>query len=214
MATQQSVAAKNGNLAERLLCDSRSVFDEFQRYFIKDISSIKMIGGRKKSDICIQFLDSANIKIQNKNGNIGGRGHSVNRCSVSKMSDNESVRSLLQEVCISKKGTVREIVHKEESAVIVNRCLFGNLEFRPDYFTHTKISNGQITELWICPTSTLHAAVLADLYHQILPKKTCVHLSPSIYLQRKGGGKKDHSPDDIQMKFRLEHYINLFSRIL
>jgi hypothetical protein len=214
MTTQQSIAAKAGNLAERLLCDSRSVFDAFQPYFNKQIVSIKMVGGRKKSDICIQFIDSITIKIQNKNGNIGGRGHSVNRCSVSNMSDNESVRSLLQEVCISKKGDIRQIVHKEESAVIVNRCLFGNLEFRPDYFTHTKIVNGQIVELSICPTSTLHAAVLADLYDTILPKKTCVHLSPSIYLQRKGGGKKDHAPDDIQMKFRLEPYINLFTRIL
>ena len=42
-----------------------------------------------------------------------------------------------------------------------------------------------------------------ELYTEMLLKKTCVHLSPNCYLQRKGGDKKDHSPNDIQMKFKF-----------
>ena len=33
----------------------------------------------------------------------------------------------------------------------------------------------------------------------------CVHLSPSCYLQRKGGGKTDRHPDDIQMKVKFNN---------
>lgn len=32
---------------------------------------------------------------------------------------------------------------------------------------------------------------------------TCLHLSPYISLQRKGGGSTDHSPNHIQAKFKV-----------
>jgi hypothetical protein len=47
-----------------------------------------------------------------------------------------------------------------------------------------------------------YGAVMKDAYESCLPKRTCVYLSPLVYLQRKGGGKKDHSPNHIQAKLR------------
>ena len=44
--------------------------------------------------------------------------------------------------------------------------------------------------------------LLSELYPILTPKKTCVHLSPRLYLQRKGGGSKDHAPDHIQLKLK------------
>jgi hypothetical protein len=78
-------------------------------------------------------------------------------------------------------------------------------EYAPKYFTHTKSdkTTGQIKSMSICPTEKLLAFLHSELYPEMVPKRTCVHLSPNIYLQRKGGGKTDHSPDDIQMKFRF-----------
>ena len=54
-----------------------------------------------------------------------------------------------------------------------------------------------------------------ELYEVMEPKRTCVHLSPICYLQRKGGGgKKDANPDNIQMKFRFTQAIEaLFTPI-
>ena len=44
---------------------------------------------------------------------------------------------------------------------------------------------------------------------------TCLHLSPYISLQRKGGGNTDHSPNHIQAKFKITHDIlNLCDKIL
>ena len=79
----------------------------------------------------------------------------------------------------------------------------------PKYFTHT-ISNkntGKIMSINICPTDKLIPFIYNSLYNVMEPKRTCVHLSPTCYLQRKGGGKKDANPDNIQMKFKFTEEI-------
>jgi hypothetical protein len=207
--TFQSIAAKNGNLAERLLCDSVTINTTFADFFGEG-GHVEMVGGRKKSDI--QFICSRVISIQNKNGNLSGRGHSVHRSSLNVLTENLSARILIRNVSLIK-NTDRPVVSGEISREIVGRCMFGNGS-GPEYFTHSKIVAGQISELWICKADTLRDAVLADVYETMLVKRTCIHLSPAIYLQRKGGGKNDHSPDDIQIKLRLQPYIHLFTRIM
>jgi hypothetical protein len=211
--TLQAITASSGNLAERLFCDSKPVHESLSTYFKLPITSIQLISGRKKSDITIELEDKTVLRIQNKNGDIGGRGHSVNRSSLHKLTDHEATQTLLNTVCLRKDGE-RPIVSSDQSNYMLSHCFLGNLEFRPDYFTHTKMKDGQISELWICPTSDLHSAMLNDMYPEMVPKRTCVHLSPSIYLQRKGGGTSDRHPDDIQMKVRLEPYMKLFTKII
>ena len=44
--------------------------------------------------------------------------------------------------------------------------------------------------------------LIKDAFETCNAKKTCVHLTPNIYLQRKGGNKTDHSPNHIQSKLR------------
>jgi hypothetical protein len=45
-------------------------------------------------------------------------------------------------------------------------------------------------------------AIQKEAYDTLMAKRTCVHLSPRIYLQRKSGGAADHAPDDIQVKLK------------
>ena len=208
--TFQSIAATNGNLAERLLCNSINVVASLLRHLHVE-GRVELVGGRKKSDCRIVTADRT-IPFQNKNGNIDGRGHSVNRSTLNLLTKDEAAKNLINNVCLIK-GIERPSVGADISKEIVDQCLFGN-DFKPEYFTHTKIAHGQISELYICPTDILRDAVIAELYPQMLPKRTCVHLSPAIYLQRKGGGKNDHSPNDIQMKFRLAPFMHLFTRLM
>jgi hypothetical protein len=89
-------------------------------------------------------------------------------------------------------------------------CILGeNKDEYPTYFTHTKSDKNteQIISITICLTTTLMEFLHKDLYQAMEPKRTCVHLSPICYLQRKGGGKKDATPDNIQMKFRFTQAI-------
>jgi len=206
----QSIAAKTGNNAEKLLCTSNIVKQAIESHFGKQ-GKIERVGGGKKSDIKFVSEDLV-IPFQNKNGNIGGRGHSVNRSSLDRLTEDETARILIGNICL-KKNKERPLVDKNVSADLVDKCLFSGGELAPKYFTHTKITSGEITELYICSSETLNQAILSSLYSQMIPKRTCVHLSDSIYLQRKGGGKKDHSPDDIQMKIRLTSFIHLFTRL-
>ena len=207
--THQSDAARNGNLAERLLCDSIQLNECLSTYF-EEKGTLQQLVGRKKSDI--QFISTRIRRIQNKNGHVNGRGHSVHRSSIHALVTHEDARTLLRNVCIQKQGD-RPCVSKDVSREIVCQHMFGT-EYSPDYFTHTKISCGQIHELWICPADTLRDAVLADLYDTMHAKKTCVHISPAIYLQRKGGRHREHAPNDIQIKFRLGPYMRLFKQLL
>lgn len=209
----QSLTASSGNLAERLLCDSKTVHTALTDYLTMPITAIRLLSGRKKSDVLVELESGGTLRIQNKNGELGGRGHSVNRSPLVKLTDDEATQALLKAVCL-REGGERPTVLREQSTYLLSHCFLGNLQFRPDYFTHTAMRDGELTEVWICPASILHAAMINDLYPEMVPKKTCVHLSPSIYLQRKGGGSKDHSPNDIQMKVRLEPYKHLFTRIL
>jgi hypothetical protein len=62
--------------------------------------------------------------------------------------------------------------------------------------------DGSIQHMAICPMPEFMNNVRSEVYDAMVPKRTCVHLSPSIYLQRKGGGKTDKKPDQIQTKWK------------
>jgi hypothetical protein len=136
--------------------------------------------------------------LQNKDGG-GGRGWSVDRRSVSKYID-EQFNILLKTVCL-KTGTEKPTIPKIIVTDTVVKCLLGDTgDERPQYFTHTvsdKLTR-EIISIGICETSSLFMFVSDGLYEDAVPKKTCVHLSPNIYLQRKGGGKTDSRPNEIQ----------------
>lgn len=196
--------AKDGNKAEQVLCHQSNIRSSLEQYFGKSIQSIVPINGRKKSDYKVIFADGTFVNIQNKDGPGDGRGWSVNRMPYQSYGTDTTLHTLLANVCL-KKGTDRPTVTAERSAEIIRLCLLGREpEYEPHFFTHT-LSNkatGEITFLSIAPTAVFLETMIAQKYEAMVPKRTCVHLSPSMYLQRKGGGGKDKAPDHIQAKFR------------
>ncbi len=194
--------ARTGNKAEAILCGNTESLAAFAAYFGKQILKASLIPGRKKSDILLEFNDGTSVRIQNKNGTGGGRGWSVDRRHVKYLPLEEAGQQLLSNVCL-KKGPERPDIC--QTPTLLQTLLLGSDEqFRPAYFTHSVIDKqtNQVKELWICPTEFVMEALLKELYPNLMPKKTCVHLSPRLYLQRKGGGSKDHAPDDIQLKLK------------
>ena len=201
-SSKNSQVAKNGFKAEQTICSQEDVKKSFELYFEMEIEEISCIKNRKKSDIKLRFKKGSETTIQNKDGNGGGRGWSVDRRKVDTYND-EQLTTLLKTLCL-KQGTDKPVVSADISKQVINKCMLGiEEEYYPKYFTHTKMDKktGTIILLGICPTDKLMAFLYNEIYHVMVAKRTCVHLSPNFYLQRKGGGKTDHAPDDIQMKF-------------
>ena len=197
-----SSTAKDGMSAEKQICIQPNVRLTLEDYFKKTIKVFKCVSG-KKYDIKITFDDDSIVTIQNKNGG-GGRGWSVDRRNVSKY-DDKVFNTLLNTVCL-KTGEEKPSVSKVIAIDAIKKCLLGEVEDDfPQYFTHTvsdKITK-EIKSISICKASALIDFLSDGSYVNAIPKRTCVHLSPNIYLQRKGGGKTDSRPNDIQMKLKL-----------
>ena len=197
-----SKIAKSGFRAETLFCTLPSIKLALQEFFQIGIKSIKPAPSRKKTDIIIVFDDDTSVNIQNKNG-MNARGFSIDRRRVGLLTKIPDCETLLRNVCL-KEGDDRPLVDIEESRSILKRAVLGSEGiYRPDFFTHTVVSSeGEIVHLSICCVEDFMEKLEGELYEQMVPKKTCVHLSPSIYLQRKGGGSADHAPNDIQIKWK------------
>lgn len=226
--TKNATTAANGNKAEALLCTQPNVKVALETYFKKPIASISQIPGRKKADNRISFADGTEVLVQNKNGKVEGRGHSVDRRKATLLTDHAELHTLLTGVCNKKEGDKKVTVTgsvrlgKAISEECVNLCLLGtDAATRPAYFLHTNLdlSGSVITHLAIVGTADFMGAVVANLFPEMDVKRTCVHMSPHLYFQRKGGGKADHAPDDIQLKMRfspgaskaIPHPVDLFA---
>ena len=201
--SKNSIIAKNGFRAETFICSQENIKESFETYFKSPIKQLKRIHG-KKFDVQITFENGSETTIQNKDGDGKGRGWSVDRRKPEGF-NNDLLTTLLKTVCL-KQGTEKPDISNIISKEVINMCMFGvKEEDYPKYFTHT-ISNkntGNIISINICPTDKLIPFIYNSLYNVMEPKRTCVHLSPICYLQRKGGGKKDANPDNIQMKFKF-----------
>jgi hypothetical protein len=216
-SSRNSQVAKNGFRAERAICSQEDVNKSLELYFNKSIKCLTPIHS-KKSDMVIHFTDGHATRVQNKDGDGKGRGFSVDRRKVEEFS-NEPLTTLLKTMCL-KQGTEKPVISSEISKSVITMCINGiDEKYAPEYFTHTTSdkTTGQIISMSICPTEKLMSFLNSEVYpvmDTMPPKRTCVHLSPNCYLQRKGGGKKDHAPDDIQMKFKFtEEVEKLFTPI-
>ena len=211
--SKNATVAKNGFQAEKAICTQENIKPALETYFGLPIQDLKRIHG-KKTDIIIEFENGTKQSLQNKDGKGNNRGWSVDRRHVGAFKD-DTLTILLNTMCL-KQGTEKPIVPDSVSKNVITMCILGVTE-HPDYFTHT-VSNkttGQIDTMSICRTDDLIRVMYEELYKEMEPKRTCVHLSPSCYLQRKGGGKKDGKPNDIQMKFRFTPSMEaLFTPIL
>ena len=204
--TANALVAIKGNKAEDILCVQPSVKSGLEAYFGKPIRSITKIGRRKKSDNLIEFMDGTKVPIQNKDGPCTGRGHSIDRRKISSLTEDTYLHNLLERVCLRKPEVLTAPVPKVISDLCVSLCLLGtDAENQPQYFLHTLLNeeSTKITHLSIVEASVFMDRVKADLFPVMETKRTCVHLSPNLYFQRKGGGASDHSPDDVQTKIRF-----------
>jgi len=196
--SKNATIAKNGVQAERGICQQQDVKEALEAFFGSPIRTITQVHG-KKSDLNIGFENGVKTTLQNKDGG-GGRGWSVDRRSLDGFNV-KALNTLLTSLCIMKgKGTDRPIVPGTVSKDVLKMCMLGDEP--PAYFTHTtsnKLSK-RIETMGICSTDALMDFMNGGVYENMVPKRTCVHLSPNCYLQRKGGGKTDGRPDDIQMK--------------
>ena len=209
LSSKNSIVAKNGIRAETKICSQPNIKQWLDLHFKLPIKSITKIS-KKKFDIEIEFENGTKTTIQNKDGDGKGRGWSVDRRNIQGFEDKD-IKTLLNTLCL-KKGTEKPIIGKNISKNVIDKCMLGATEEEyPKYFTHTisDKSTGNIIKMSICPTSELMQVLHNELYTTIKPKRTCVHLSPNCYLQRKGGGKTDSNPDHIQMKFKLTDPVDI-----
>jgi len=197
-----SEIAKTGNKAQVLMTANSQVKSLLQEYFTKSIESIVELPGRKKTDLIIRFADSSVAKCQLKHGKGDGRGHSVDRRSLTNFPLDDTGKELLSNVCL-KKGTNRPIVNNP--LTLIPLILLGVEEdAKPTHFICVRFdpTTDELLYLSIATTEKVIEKLQERTYTAINPKRTCVHISPDMYLQRKGGGKKDSRPDDIQTKLK------------
>lgn len=200
--SKNSETASSGFKAETILCVSPDVLEQLGlQYFGKQILSCKTIGGNKKSDNLIIFEDGSQTVVQLKNGTGGGRGWSFDRRHVDNLPTNDSVKELIKVVCL-KSGNERTVVPMDKE--LLRLLLLGDDEAtKPQHFLHTIIQDGKIVSLSACPAPLFIDIIMKDVYEICNAKKTCIHLTPLIYLQRKAGGKeKETYPNDIQAKLK------------
>jgi hypothetical protein len=216
--SRNAAIARAGNRAEDFLVTQQSVHQALTTYFGRGpIRSIEKITGKKKSDIRVNFQDGTHVNIQNKDGDGDGRGWSFDRRNVTDHTTNPALHTLLTNVCIRHEGERPEITDEWLVAVLDSALCGEDPAYMPDYITHTKSNKttGVIEELYICPIDTIITTLYDEFYSSMVAKQTCVHLSPSIYMQRKGGGLADANPDQIQMKWRLTPNVaKVFTRLL
>jgi hypothetical protein len=198
--SKNAMTARAGNKAEKVLLTSLVFLGLLSSYLGKTIVQLVQPPRGKKTDVTAIADDETRFNIQIKSGNGGGRGHSFDRRCIEKF-ENKSLMKLLQNVCLNRSRDARIVVRQDN--VLIKALLLGDEpEFKPDYFVHVIVSGETITHASICTADEFVDAILKDAYSIVIPKKTCVHLSPLIYLQRKGSEKKDSRPNDIQAKLR------------
>lgn len=200
--SRNAATAIHGNKAEDRLCTLPIIKTLLETYFGKPIKTLAKVPGKKKSDLLITFEDASVAKIQNKDGKGNGRGWSADRRSVERLPVCEVAKTLLSNVCL-KKAADRPIAPVPPT-LIADLLLGSDEDTKPTHFTHTDFhkETGDLLTLSIAPAATVLAALNEKTYKELLAKRTCVHISPLMYLQRKGGGSKDHAPDDIQLKLK------------
>lgn len=206
--SHNSQVAKNGNNAETLFSTNPAIKERLETYSGKPINTMTVIPGRKKSDILVNFLDGSAANIQLKSGIGNGRGWSADRRALTCAPYTDaSFNTLLDNVCLKRdKSLPRPQVARP--ATLIRQLLCGEEEATiPTHFAHVVFGEaGALVSLGIATTEQVVAAFeaeKADEYTNLIAKRTCVHIGPQMYLQRKGGTlPTEKNPDHIQLKVK------------
>ena len=230
--SKNSQTAKSGFKAEEIFRTDESIKTVLESYFGKTIVSLISVHG-KKYDTQLVFHDGSKINIQNKKiERLGGRGDSFDRRHIRDTFQNQFIRKYLTLLTLyrnTKTSTTMTLEQKRDFIQLCNR----NLDDIRQYISKTLIGHGDDANHYWCIMKTDKTFSKKEIYMissdtlthfidqsiqidiKMKPNGTCLHLSPYIALQRKGGGNTDHSPNHIQAKFKItEEIIKLCDRII
>lgn len=223
--SKNSLTARSGFRAENIFRTDELIKCKLEKYFGKTIISLDKIHG-KKYDTKIYFNDCSSINIQNKKiENLGGRGDSFDRRHIKNTFNNEYIRKYLTLLTLIRKSKNETSMSEAQKIDFMKLCN-NNLDDILQYIKKTLIGecDTEMNDYW-CIMKTNKTFVNIDLYIisskklfkfieetikiDIKLKKngTCLHLSPYIALQRKGGCNSDNSPNHIQAKFKITQVI-------
>ena len=230
--SKNSLTAKSGYIAEKIFRTDNKIKMALEQYFQLNIVLMEQINS-KKYDTLITFGNGTKINVQNKKiVNLGGRGDSFDRRHIENTFANPFIRKYLTHLCLIRKSKTQTFMSKDQKQDFINLCN-NNLNDVKQYIKKTLIGeDGEENEFWcimktdknfnkmeiyVLSSVKLYDFICGSIKIDISMRKngTSLHLSPNISLQRKGGGNKDHSPNNIQAKFKItQEILNLFDKIL
>jgi len=219
-----SSIARSGLKAENIFINDLSLRKKIEKYFNKSILKIVKVHG-KKYDVIIIFTDNTNFKIQIKKiENLKSRGDSFDRRNIKNTFDNQFIRKNLVYLSLFRPSPRKTNMDSETKKYFIKLCniniddikyfikktLIGPEDDGNDYFCimHTNKTFDNI-KLYCIDSHKLLEYIYKTLKIHIPLKDngTCLHLSPNLYLQRKGSEKTDKSPNDIQSKIKIDNKI-------
>ena len=230
--SKNSLTAKSGFKAEDIFRTDNLIKCKLEEYFGKNITSLNKIHG-KKYDTKVYFEDGSSINIQNKKiEKLGGRGDSFDRRHIKNTFNNQEIKKYLTLLTLIRERKNETSMSKEQKVDFVKLCN-NNLDDITQYIKKTLIgedtemndywcimeTNKTFTDmkLYIISSKKMFEFIEQTIKIDIKLKKngTCLHLSPYIALQRKGGDNTDHSPNHIQAKFKFtQEILSLCDKLL
>jgi hypothetical protein len=219
-----SLIAKSGFKAEEIFRTNKDIKLSLEQYFKLNIINIEKIQG-KKYDSLITFDNHITLKIQNKKiENLGGRGDSFDRRHIKYTFENQFIRKYLTYLSLIRKNKNETFMTNDQKLDFIKLCndhvddikqyikktLIGENKEENDYWCIMKTDEQfEHIQLYMVSSLTLYTFICDSIQIDIKMKKngTCLHLSPYISLQRKGGTNTDHSPNHIQAKLKINQDI-------
>ena len=230
--SKNSLIAKSGIKAEKIFITDNEIKKALETYFKLKIVSMEQIV-KEKYDTIITFNDNTKLKIQNKKiENLGGRGDSFDRRHIKNTFENQFIRKYLTYLSLIRKSKTETFMTNDQKKDFINLCnnnlidiknyikktLLGENDKENNYWCIMKTDkNFNKIEIYVLSSLQLYEFISSSIKIDIKMKKngTCLHLSPNISLQRKGGGNTDNYPNHIQAKLKItQEILNLCDKIL
>lgn len=230
--SKNSLTAKSGFKAEDIFRTDPLIKLSLEKYFGKQITSLNKIYG-KKYDTKIYFEDNSCVNVQNKKiESLGGRGDSFDRRHIKDTFANPVIRKYLTLLTLIRKSKTETYMSDAQKLDFI-KLSNNNLSDINQYIKKTLIGEGTEANDYWCIMKTNKSFIDKQIYIissvnmlkfventikiDIKLKKngTCLHLSPYIALQRKGGSETDNSPNHIQAKLKItQELLELCNKIL
>ena len=232
ICSKNSLTAKSGFKAEEIFRTDNKIKKALETYFKLNIVSMEKIQG-KKYDTLTTFNNNTKVTIQNKKiENLGGRGDSFDRRHITKTFDNQFIKKYLTHLTLIRKSKKETFMTEDQKQDFIDLCNNNLIDIKK-YIKKTLLGedgeennfwcimktdkNFNKMEIYMLSSVNLYEFMCASIKIDIKMKKngTCLHLSPYISLQRKGGENTDRSPNHIQAKFKItQDILNLCDKIL